>query len=116
MRRMFARDRFPRIKAVVENAPVPAGANAVKATLALRIRDQEQSIPVLVSDWKEDADGVSFHPTFDVSLKAFGLKPPSVIGLIRVGDRVTVEGNVIARREAVDATAGHTAASVRETN
>lgn len=97
MRDMFNEKLYPRIKAVIENAEVPSTNHAVKTTLKLRIRDKEQSIPVLVTDWKEDADGVRFHAAFDVSLKAFGLKAPPMLGLIRVGDCVKVVGEVTAR-------------------
>lgn len=97
MRKMFNAKLHPRIQAVVVNAEVPPTTNPVKTTLTLRIREKEQSIPMTVTDWKEDGDGVRFRAGFEVSLKAFGLKPPSVIGLIRVADRVNVMANVTAR-------------------
>ena len=51
-----------------------------------------------VSDWLQSGDEVRFHAEWDVSLDEFGLKPPSVLGVIRVGDRVRIEADVTASR------------------
>jgi len=42
---------------------------------------------------KTDETGVHLRCAFTLSLKAFGLKRPSVLGMIRVGDEVSVTVN-----------------------
>lgn len=90
MFKMFNAEDFSLIVGVLENAPLPEDGST-KTTLRLKIRDVEQNIAATLSDWKRDGDLVSCKMTFSVSLKAFGLKGPSVMGLIRVGDTVDIE-------------------------
>jgi polyisoprenoid-binding protein YceI len=67
----------------------PGGKAALEVTLA--IRGVERKIQATVLNWKEDGDRVSFDVEFPVSLKEFDLKAPSVLGFIRVKDRVVVK-------------------------
>ena len=100
MRDMFGSDRFPRIHGTVRNVDVDAVRKAEakegKAVLdlSLRIRDIERRIPVTVTNLREEGDHVRFAVEFSVSLADFGLKAPSVLFIIRVGDKVIVKGNV----------------------
>jgi hypothetical protein len=66
--------------------------------LTLRIRDRQHELPVCVTGWTETPEAVQFHASWDVSLKQYNLKPPSVIGVIRVGDRVHLEAQIAARK------------------
>ncbi len=75
--------------------PPPEGTNV---TLTLRIRDQAHALPVRITDWIATSDEVRFHASWDVSLKQYGLKPPSVVGVIRVGDNVHLEAQVTAHK------------------
>lgn len=103
---MFAATKFPNIQGQVTDAP-RAVSGETNATLHLRIRKTEHDLPVEISQWTEGAGGVRFHARWDVSLKAYGLKPPSVLGLIRVGDRVRVEADVVASPPASSAVTGN---------
>lgn len=100
MRDMFGSDRFPRIHGTVRNIDVngirEATARDGKAVLelSLRIRDIERRVPATVTNLREEGDRVRFDVEFPVSLKDFGLKAPSVLFIIRVGDKVNVTGNV----------------------
>lgn len=100
MREMFGSDRFPKIHGKVRNVDVKgireATARDGKAVveLSLRIRDIEKRVPATVTNLREEAEHVRFDVEFPVSLKDFGLKPPSVLFIIRVGDKVNVKGNV----------------------
>jgi hypothetical protein len=61
----------------------------------LKIRDIERSVHAVASGFREEGGRVSFVLDFPVSLKEYGLKPPSVLfGAIRVGDRVSVRAAV----------------------
>lgn len=88
--------------------PPPEGTNAM---LTLRIRDQTHAIPVRITDWKATADEVRFHASWDVSLKQYGLKPPSVVGVIRVGDNVHLDAQVTARKPLAESPAAHVESS-----
>jgi hypothetical protein len=66
----------------------------------LRIRDIERPVHAVASGFREENGRVSFALEFPVSLKEYGLKPPTVLfGAIRVGDKVTVRAAV--RLEAI---------------
>lgn len=100
MRDMFGSDRFPRIHGTIRDIDVDgireAAAREGKALmeLALRIRNVERKVPVTVTNLREEGDRVLFEVEFPVSLKDFGLKAPSFLFIIRVDDKVIVQGNV----------------------
>lgn len=100
MREMFESDRFPKIHGTVRNIDVDAVRNAAardgKAVLelSLRIRDVDRQVPATVTNLREEGNRVRFDVEFPVSLSDFGLKAPSVLFIIRVGDKVIVKGNV----------------------
>lgn len=100
MREMFGSDRFPMIHGILRNIDADgirmAAAKEGRAVLdlSLRIRDVERRVPATVTNLREEGDHVRFDVEFPVSLSDFGLKAPSVLFIIRVGDKVTVRGNV----------------------
>lgn len=100
MHEMLEAGAHPLIQGRVEAAAIPGPADG-PATLGLRIRDRSLDLPVRVSAWEETPDAIRFHATWELSLAAYGLQPPSVIGLIRVGDRVRLEADVTATRPPV---------------
>ncbi|MCG3147821.1 MAG: hypothetical protein PCFJNLEI_01262 [Verrucomicrobiae bacterium] len=93
---MFNAPTHPLIRAVVEHLPVPTG-RLQRATVRLTIAGKEQTVAALVEDWQETNGQITFRLTCDVSLKEFGLEAPSVIGLIRVADKVHVDCAVKTR-------------------
>ncbi len=93
MRTMLNSDEFPVIKVSVTDAPVPEGSSG-EVTLLLQIRDRSEPVKAMISDWREENGNISFTLTFSVSLKTFELKPPSFMGVIRVGDEVSVTCDV----------------------
>ena len=50
------------------------------------------TLPVkgVITGFEETATGYAFKVSFDVSMKSFGLKPKSMLGIIRVNDKVRV--------------------------
>lgn len=56
----------------------------------LSIAGITQSKKAVITAWKQDEKSISFNASFDVSMKDFGLKPKSMMGLIRVHDVVRV--------------------------
>jgi len=99
MREMFRSDRFPLIRGVARDVDVERlrgdigrgrGGNASIALL-LRIRDVERKVLGTASNLRESGERVTFDLEFPVSLREFGLKAPSVLGVLRVGDKVSVK-------------------------
>jgi hypothetical protein len=97
MKKMIETNRHPILRGTVRNAVIPPVA-ATNATLSLRIRDRWLDLPVRISDWSETAEAVRFRASWELSLKQYSLKPPSVLGVIRVGDKVRLEAEVTATK------------------
>jgi polyisoprenoid-binding protein YceI len=95
MHEMFNTNDYPRLHGKVTAATIPA-AGSTNATLSLKIRDQQHDVPVVISNWSETPSNLTFRAEWDVSLKQFKLKPPSVLGVIRVGDTVHLSAEVTA--------------------
>jgi polyisoprenoid-binding protein YceI len=99
MHRMLGTNDYPEIRGTVTNARIPEGKTpATNIILQLKIRDQIRALPVVVHDWQETPETIRFRAAWQVSLKQYGLKAPSVAGIVRVGDRVKLEANVVAAR------------------
>ena len=90
---------FPRIHATahdvdVERLRVETGKGregVASIGLLLRIRDVERKVRATAGNLKESGERITFDLEFPVSLGEFDLKPPSVLGIIRVGDKVSVK-------------------------
>ncbi|MDP2657056.1 MAG: YceI family protein [Candidatus Deferrimicrobium sp.] len=99
MREMFRADRFPRIHAAARDVDVDrlrvelgkGREGKAPLDLLLRIRDVERKVRARASNLKESGERVTFDLEFPVSLGEFDLKAPSVLGIIRVGDKVSVK-------------------------
>ena len=99
MKKMLETNQHPRLTGAVRDAAIPT-ATATKVSCTLRIRDRSFELPVTISDWSETAEAVRFQATWKLSLKQYQLKPPSVLGVIRVGDEVRLVAQVTARKPA----------------
>jgi polyisoprenoid-binding protein YceI len=99
MREMFRSDRFPRIRGAAHDVDVErlreemgkGREGKAPLDLLLRIRDVERKVRATASNLKESGERVTFDLEFPVSLGEFDLKAPSVLGIIRVGDKVSVK-------------------------
>jgi polyisoprenoid-binding protein YceI len=99
MREMFRSDRFPRIRAVARDVDVgrlrvelgKGREGKAPLDMLLRIREVERKVRATASNLKESGDRVTFDIEFPVSLGEFDLKAPTVLGIIRVGDKVSVK-------------------------
>ena len=102
MRNMFQSKKFPHIHGKIVDAnlaavqPIPAAPREVpgKLPIVLTISNKKQNVMAQVTQFKTTAEKTTFTLNFDVSLKSFGLKPPSVMGIIRVGDTVRLQAEV----------------------
>jgi hypothetical protein len=104
MWKMFNAAAFKFIKIAVpetpESAMRPARGKPGHMPINLTIAGTSGTVAGRVENLRESAGAAAFDLSFAVSLKAFGLKPPSTLGgLIRVGDAVAVTVHVTLARE-----------------
>lgn len=97
MYQMMDTNSHPRLHGIVAWTPIPP-AVGTNMTLNLTIREGKVDLPVRVTNWRETAEEIRFHAAWEVSLKRFALKPPSVLGVIRVGDRVKLNADVTVKK------------------
>lgn len=103
MREMFRSERFPRIHAAAHDVNVErireetgkGREGKSPLDLLIRIRDVERKVRATASRLEESGGRVTFVLEFPVSLGEFDLKAPSVLGIVRVGDKVTVKTTFI---------------------
>jgi polyisoprenoid-binding protein YceI len=93
MCRMFDTGHYPVAEGILSDAPVPASGSG-PVELVLRLHGREHTLGATLSGWRTDGGTSSFRLDFPVSLRAFGLEPPSVLGMIRVADTVRVECSI----------------------
>ncbi len=105
---MFQSDKFPKLIAVVTNAPLasakltPTGAAGTAGTLPVQLTfcGITKEVSAKTMNQKAHADGWEFDLQADVSLKVFKLEPPSVLfGAISVADKVVVKAHVLVKKD-----------------
>lgn len=106
MRAMFDAERFPLIVAdfpKIESALLAMARSGGEPEIDfdLTIREAKRPVAARISHWTDQGRGARFDVAFELSLQSFGLEVPPVLGLLRVGDVVTVRVQVI-----LDALAG----------
>lgn len=99
MYEMFQAGRFPEITGRLTGAPLAevrrqlhqAAGGTSTLPLAVRIRDSERPVAARVTRLVDTPRAFSVDLEFSLSLAAFRLPPPVVLGFIRVGDEVRVK-------------------------
>ncbi len=90
MWRMLEGELFPTLSGFMEDLPALAPGGSATHRLRLRIHGRELEVPATITA-APGADGApQLDVHFVVSLQALALKPPAVLGLIRVHDTVDV--------------------------
>lgn len=106
---MFQPDKFPKLLAVVTNAPLaaakltPTEAAGTNGLLPVQLTfcGITKEVAARTTNPKAHADGWEFDLQTDVSLKAFKLEPPSVMfGAISVADKVVIKAHVQVKKDA----------------
>jgi hypothetical protein len=106
MRGMFDAENFPLISGqvdeltsqVIDKLKSPQGDQNGQLALQLKIRDIELPQTAQVSHIQETEQQLELDLELELSLKAYQLKPPSVLGLIRVGDLVKVKIHLLLEK------------------
>ena len=94
MHEMFESKKWPEIRAEIRDASPEDAAKTLHLTVALTIRDVTKNVDATLSNWKSSGGHIEFDADVPVSLEAFALEAPSVLGLSTVDDAVTVHARV----------------------
>lgn len=86
LRRLLETDAHPIIHGRLDSPP----ADEARADILLRLRDVERPVEARIQPVAMPDGARALDVRFTVSLAAFALKPPSVLGLVRVRDAVDV--------------------------
>ncbi len=113
LREMFQSEQFPHIEGTFVSFDIGEALRLLRASddgsghlqFGLSIRNRERLIRANVENFSENPEQIAFDMEFEVSLQDYRLKPPSVLGLIRVGDMVKVKVEVKLDKSREGATA-----------
>ncbi|HBG05487.1 MAG: hypothetical protein A2075_21035 [Geobacteraceae bacterium GWC2_58_44] len=104
MREMFEEDRFPVItgsagvvalKDIRASITREKGADSGKVGFTLKIREIAKPVTATVTNVVETDSRITADLAFTLSLAEYRLKPPSVLGVISVDDKVSVTATVV---------------------
>lgn len=106
MRKSLDATTYPEIQVSIADLvpqatqPQPGGDFPAPTVIpfALSLKGKTQQLTGAVSNWKYGADRISFTVRFPVSLKASGIKPPSVLGIVKVDDTIEVSADLTLSR------------------
>lgn len=106
MHAMFEQDKYPQILGLFADLDPEVTLMQLKAAdeaagqleFDLRIRAINQRVQAVTRDLVVTPEQISFVMEFPLSLASFQLKPPSVLGFIKVDNQVQVEVRVLLRR------------------
>lgn len=90
-------DRLP----VADTKPQPDGALPRPTIIPfhMTVMGKEHEVTGKVSDWSYSDEEVAFSVSFPVSLKACGIKPPGVLGVVKVKDEILVKASLKLKKE-----------------
>jgi polyisoprenoid-binding protein YceI len=103
MRKAMKADEHPLITGVIDTpftAIRQGDATPASLPLKLTLLGKTQTLTGKISNWKLKDDKASFDLDFDLSLKTSGIKVPTVLLVIRVGDAIKVHATVELKRSA----------------
>jgi polyisoprenoid-binding protein YceI len=64
----------------------------------MKLKGKTHEVEGRVSDWKFDGKTVDCVVSFPVSLEKSGIKPPSVLGVVKVKDEIKVSAHIVLKR------------------
>ena len=91
MFRMLEEENHKLITGKLVDVDLPA-SGPIQSTIELTIRDTTRLVDATIEPLTTE-NGRSLKFAFTVSLNEYGLDAPSVLGIIRVGDAVQIEGS-----------------------
>jgi len=103
MREMFEEKKHPLITSSAAVVPLKdiratqksGSSSSSKVTFTLMIRDVAKPVTATITNFAETDSRITADVTFILSLADFLLKPPSVLGMIKVDDKVSVTASFV---------------------
>ncbi|MCF7853842.1 MAG: YceI family protein [Candidatus Pacebacteria bacterium] len=99
MYKMFEVKKYPVITGTVAESrareTASSGDTPRRVTFAITIQDRTKHIDAAIKDVRRRGGRVETDVEFNVSLNAFGLKPPTFFGIFRVHDKVRVTMTIV---------------------
>jgi hypothetical protein len=107
MHAMFEQKTYPQIQGLFADLDPDLvlqrmqGMDAAPGRLEfdLRIREISQRVQAVTRNLAITPEQISFTMEFPLSLASFQLRPPSVLGFIKVDDQIQVEARVVLRQQ-----------------
>lgn len=86
---------------VAATKPEPDGAvpRPTIIPFQMTVMGKAHEVTGKVSDWSYSDEEVAFSVSFPVSLKACGIKPPGVLGVVKVKDEIVVKASLKLKKE-----------------
>ena len=97
MREMFEENKYPVITGTA--GPVALKDVRDKVSFKLKIRDIVKPVTATVTNFVETDSSITADVAFTLSLAEYRLKPPSVLGMIKVGDKISVKATIVLSRK-----------------
>lgn len=95
MHAMFESKKWPEIRAELRDVSPEQAGKDLRLPVALTIREKTRDVEATLGNWKASGDHVEFEADVPVSLAAFELEAPMVLGLSRVDDEVKIHAKVV---------------------
>ncbi len=106
MRKSLDADTYPEIvvsvKDLAPNATLPDLSGPVpeptKIPFTLKLKGKTHKLTGKVSHWSYTDTKISYDISFPVSLSTAGVKPPSVLGVVKVNDQIDVNAHLVLNK------------------
>lgn len=95
MHEMFESRTWPEIRAELRDVSPAEAGQSLRLPVSLTIRDQVRVVEATLSNWASSGARIEFDADVSVSLEAFSLEAPLVLGLSRVNDEVRIHAKVV---------------------
>jgi polyisoprenoid-binding protein YceI len=92
---MFESRRWPTLRVDLRDVDPVAMKNTSRLPVELTIRDQKRTLEATLTRWRAEGARSEFEADVAVSLEAFSLEAPSVLGLSKVSDEVKIRARVV---------------------
>lgn len=93
MQHMFHMERHPVIVGTARAEDLLKIGETGEIPVTLAISGQTREVPARISKVTREEGKLTFTADLEISLKSFGLKPPSILKIINVSDLVKVTAN-----------------------
>jgi hypothetical protein len=91
---MFESKKWPALRAELRDVDPSEAQKTSRLPVELTIRDEKRRLEATLTNWRSAGGRTEFEADVAVSLEEFALEAPSVLGLSKVNDDVTIHARV----------------------